>query len=114
MIGVVAAIGGLIFSGIATYYGALVSADQLDQTREAARSAAREQANHISFWTEDEEGEAVTFHVQNRSPDPVPSIYLQLAGHGSVHAQWVPDGDNDKLGFVYWIVGASLLAPRAF
>ncbi|WP_143665004.1 hypothetical protein [Streptomyces sp. TLI_55] len=109
MIGVVAAIGGLIFSGIATYYGALVSADQLDQTREAAQTAARDQANHISFWTEDE-GRAVTFHVQNRSPDPVPSIYLMVAGWGTVHAEGLPPDEN---AYVYWIRTAPPVPPCA-
>ncbi|MGW0770797.1 hypothetical protein [Streptomyces sp. NPDC002676] len=70
MIGALAVIGGLLFTGIATYFGARVSQDQLEQSREDAEREARSQARQVSYWFDLRSGRAV-LHVMNRSPDPV-------------------------------------------
>ncbi|MFJ9098661.1 hypothetical protein ACIRJM_09250 [Streptomyces sp. NPDC102405] len=70
--GVVAAIGSLLFTAIATYYGAVVSADQLTQSRDDAEREERAQATRVSFWVEQPPMTAyVNFHIANRSPDPI-------------------------------------------
>lgn len=67
----IGAVGGLIFTGIATYYGALISADQLQQSREDSGKESRAHAAAVSYWAEGREADW-TLHLQNRSPDPVP------------------------------------------
>jgi hypothetical protein len=79
VVGVVAAIGGLLFSGIATYYDAAISSDQLDQTRADAANESRRQAEHVWYWQEVRKGNgADLIHVANRSTDPVYDTYLFL------------------------------------
>jgi hypothetical protein len=83
VIGALAAIGGLIFTGIATYYGAAVSKDQLDQAREDARGQAREQAMRVSYWVDQEPLKGtVTLHFANRSPDPITNLTMLYSGKG--------------------------------
>lgn len=82
-IGAIAAIGGLVFTGVATYYSAVVSRQQLDQVREDNALRERDQATRVSFWTEtmphDEGYESTTtVHVVNRSADPVSDIHLEF------------------------------------
>ncbi|MFF0001423.1 hypothetical protein [Streptomyces avermitilis] len=78
--GIVAGIGTLLFTGIATYYAARVSQDQLQQSQEDADREARDQAAHLAFWIGDEEdlsgpgGSISSVHVMNRSPDPVTEV----------------------------------------
>ncbi|MGP4048548.1 hypothetical protein [Streptomyces sp. 2A115] len=75
VVGVVAGIGTLLFTGIATYYGARVSAEQLDQSRQDAEREARGQASRISYWVDDV-GVPLEWrlHIVNRSPDPVSQV----------------------------------------
>ncbi|MFF4507583.1 hypothetical protein [Streptomyces sp. NPDC001401] len=68
---VVAGIGSLAFTGVATYYGALASQDQLEQSREDSEREARSQAMQVSFWFEGAGTARPVLHVMNRSPDPV-------------------------------------------
>ncbi|WP_159395053.1 hypothetical protein [Streptomyces sp. 2323.1] len=49
--GLIAA-GGLVFTGVSTYYGAKVAQDQLDQSRKTADEKSRTQASRISIWSE--------------------------------------------------------------
>lgn len=79
--GVVAGMGTLLFTGIATYYGARVSQDQLQQSQEDANREARDQAAHLAFWIGDEANQPIvgggtvsSVHVMNRSPDPVSEV----------------------------------------
>ncbi|MDF3148396.1 MULTISPECIES: hypothetical protein [unclassified Streptomyces] len=75
-----AGIGTLLFTGIATYYGARVSQGQLQQSQEDAERDARDQAAHLAFWIGNEEdlsspgGKVSSVHVMNRSPDPVTEV----------------------------------------
>ncbi|MFE1987621.1 hypothetical protein [Streptomyces mirabilis] len=81
--GALAAIGGLIFTGTATYYGAAVSKDQLDQAREDAQRAAREQAMRVNYWVEQDMSKGtVILHFENRSPDPVTNLTMLYSGTG--------------------------------
>ncbi|MEU8988652.1 hypothetical protein AB0C98_19750 [Streptomyces sp. NPDC048558] len=76
-VGVVAGIGTLLFTGIATYYGAMVSSDQLEQSREDSERETREQASQVSYWVE-EEGPDTHIHLMNRSPDPVYDVWASV------------------------------------
>ncbi|WP_330355505.1 hypothetical protein [Streptomyces chartreusis] len=68
---VIIGIGSLAFTGVATYYGAQVSKDQLEQSREESEREARSQATKVSFWFEGQGTKDPVLHVLNRSPDPV-------------------------------------------
>lgn len=48
--GAVAAIGSLTFTGVATYYGAVVAQQQLDQARGDDEKQVRDQAARVTFW----------------------------------------------------------------
>ncbi|MFF8544974.1 hypothetical protein ACF060_32360 [Streptomyces werraensis] len=76
-LGGIAAIGSLGFTGIATYYGARVAADQLEQSREDAEREQQAQAKTFSYWVEFD-GLRSTLHIQNRSPDPIPQVHMEL------------------------------------
>ncbi|NUV61714.1 hypothetical protein [Streptomyces sp. CAI-85] len=76
--GVALGIGTLAFTGIATYYQAEVSADQLAQSKEDAADKAKSQAERIALWVEyNSLGEPVV-RVMNRSPDPVTSVVISV------------------------------------
>lgn len=76
--GAVAAIGTVLFTGIATYYSAKIGSDQLDQSREDAERKARSQAEQVSFYVGGEGG-AEDLHIVNRSPDPIysPGVFFR-------------------------------------
>ncbi|WP_369247203.1 hypothetical protein [Streptomyces sp. R41] len=91
VIAALAAIGGLIFTAIATYYSAATSQDQLrqskdqlQQSREEASQAARAQALRVTYWYDqndefDRPSDApMHLHLMNRSPDPVQALFLQF------------------------------------
>jgi hypothetical protein len=97
VVGALAAIGGLVFTSIATYYSAAVSNDQLQQSREDAEREARSQANRVTYWlTSDEKGDQV-LHVVNRSPDPITrmEIFAQPRGYTEAGHVYVI---TDRLG----------------
>lgn len=76
IVGVVLGIATLAFTGVATYYQAKVSADQLSQSKEDAADKAKSQAERIALWVEyNSLGEPVV-RVMNRSPDPVTSVVI--------------------------------------
>ncbi|MEV0176318.1 hypothetical protein AB0I00_35040 [Streptomyces sp. NPDC050803] len=79
VVGVVAGIGTLLFTGVATYYGARVSADQLAQSRESAERQSRDQATRISFWIDRTPTGEARVHLMNRSPDPVTGVVLDFS-----------------------------------
>ncbi|MGW6462599.1 hypothetical protein [Streptomyces rubiginosohelvolus] len=76
--GAIAAIGGLIFTGVATYYSAKIGSDQLDQSRKDAERKERLQAEQVSFYVGGEDG-AEDLHIVNRSPDPIysPGVFFR-------------------------------------
>jgi hypothetical protein len=72
-IGAIAAIGGLLFTGITAMYGAAVARDQLAQSREDSERSKREQASRVSYWVENDE---TRLHVMNRSLDPIQNVIV--------------------------------------
>ncbi|WP_327591751.1 hypothetical protein [Streptomyces chartreusis] len=81
VVAAIAAIGGLIGTAIATYYGALVSRDQLEQSRKDAEWGIREQASRVTFWVEGDIAQDRIL-VMNRSPDPVLAVSIGLLMDG--------------------------------
>ncbi|MET7814207.1 hypothetical protein ABZT26_25590 [Streptomyces sp. NPDC005395] len=75
-VGAVAAIGGLIFTGIATYYSALIASDQLQQSREDSVKGERVQAEHVSYYVEFDRNYRLEVHLRNNSSDPVYDVNL--------------------------------------
>ncbi|QOV40195.1 hypothetical protein IM697_18410 [Streptomyces ferrugineus] len=76
-----AGIGTLLFTGIATYFGAMVSRDQLEQSRDDAEKEARSQASRVSTWVDYAQDGGIQLHVMNRSPDPVSELDLFFEAH---------------------------------
>ncbi|GAA1891913.1 hypothetical protein GCM10009837_12480 [Streptomyces durmitorensis] len=74
VVGALAAIGGLVFTAVATYYSAAVAEDQLQQSREVAEKEARDQASRVSLWAVGFQHTEV--HVLNRSQDPLTATRL--------------------------------------
>lgn len=72
VVGAVAAIGGVIFTGVATYYSAQIAGDQLEQSREDAERKERAQANQVSFYMGGGDS-SENVHIVNRSADPIRS-----------------------------------------
>jgi hypothetical protein len=71
---------GLLLTGIATYYGALVSHDQLDQSRSESDAQARSQASRVALWVEwNESDQHDSIHVLNRSADPVYAVVVTFS-----------------------------------
>ncbi|MGD6749156.1 hypothetical protein [Streptomyces sp. BH105] len=68
-------IGTLAFTGVATYFSALVAGDQLDQSREVEETKAKEQASKVTTWR-DPKGKRL--HLQNRNPEPVSDVGLAV------------------------------------
>lgn len=69
---------GLALTGIATYYGALVSADQLEQSREEAAREEQAQARQISTWRTRQSG-SEQIHVLNRSLDAIYRLHINFS-----------------------------------
>ncbi|WP_406363756.1 hypothetical protein OID55_41565 (plasmid) [Streptomyces sp. NBC_00715] len=78
VVGAVVAIGGLLFTGVATYYSPVVSRQQLDQVKEDRQQEMRAQASRISAWADPDMGKGGTLHVDNRSPDPATDVSVLL------------------------------------
>lgn len=95
VITVVAGIGSLVFTGIATYYGARVSADQLEQSREDTDQKIRGQAVRAAYWVDKARDGKQRLHVMNRSPDPVSKVFVSFVLRP---AEWKP-GDPGKARF---------------
>ncbi|MEV6318729.1 hypothetical protein [Streptomyces sp. NPDC051776] len=74
----ITAVGGLLFTGISTYYSAQVSKDQLDQSQEDSEARARKQADLVSAWSYREKSGGSTGVISNRSKDPVTSVNIVI------------------------------------
>jgi hypothetical protein len=74
-----AAIVGLWFQAVATYWSQQTAKDQLEQSREDGDREKREQASRVTAWFEDQyEISKAKIHVLNRSPDPVGRVDIVL------------------------------------
>ncbi|MDT0574466.1 hypothetical protein RM704_44630, partial [Streptomyces sp. DSM 3412] len=89
MMGVVAGIGTLMFTGVATYYGAMVSRDQLGQSREDAERKRLDQASRVGTWVEYAADGGVQLHLANPTPDPVLSVEMVIEAT-------IDDKDDDE------------------
>jgi len=76
---VVAALAGLLLTGVSTLYDALVSQGELEQTRQATDQETRAQALRVSYWTEFLTPFVKRIHVINSSSDPVTEADLLLS-----------------------------------
>ncbi|MEU6070644.1 hypothetical protein ABZ864_40940 [Streptomyces sp. NPDC047082] len=76
---VVAALAGLLLTGVSTLYDALVSQGELEQAHQAADQETRAQALRVSYWTEYPTPFVKRLHVINSSPDPVSEADLLLS-----------------------------------
>lgn len=94
VVGVVAGIGTLLFTGVATFYGAMVSRDQLTQSREDAEKSDREQASRVSTWVDYGKDGGIQLHLMNRSPDPVAYVEMYFDAK-------VGDWNHTKLDVAY-------------
>jgi hypothetical protein len=73
---IVASIAGLITTGVATLFGAMVADDQLDQSRQVAEEKRRAQAARVSYWVDIHHDGTNRLHLMNRSPDPISSVQM--------------------------------------
>ncbi|MFI1305555.1 hypothetical protein [Streptomyces sioyaensis] len=108
-IAVPVAIGTLIFTGVATFYQAMISRDQLEQSREDAERVARAQATRLSFWFDVIPSDQ-RLHLLNGSPDPVTDIDVvleDLDAVGKKRAKY-----RVSLGVVSLAPCTELIAPR--
>jgi hypothetical protein len=83
VIGAVAAIGSLVFTGVATYYGAVVAKQQLEQSQEDSERQERDHASRVTYWDESSwwvDDKERSLHLVNRSPDPVSSVHVFISG----------------------------------
>ncbi|MEU0977989.1 hypothetical protein ABZ488_02100 [Streptomyces griseus] len=93
---VVAAIGGLIFTGVTTYYGTKTSSDQLQQSREEDEKEGRAQAEQISFHMSGGNS-SEDVHIVNRSSRPI---------HDPRAIFWIEFmGVDEKLERTYYTTG---------
>ncbi|MEU1711073.1 hypothetical protein ABZ478_38325 [Streptomyces sp. NPDC005706] len=84
-----AAIGGLVFTGVATYYGAVVSRQQLDQVKGDQEHEEQQQASRITTWTDPDASDG-KLHVVNRSPDPATSASVTIGVERAVYVFQIP------------------------
>lgn len=89
---VVAALAGLLLTGVSTLYDALVSQGELEQAHQAADQETRAQALRVSYWTEYPTPFVKRLHVINSSPDPVSvaDLLLSAAEAGPDHVLQLP------------------------
>jgi hypothetical protein len=86
---------------VATYYQALVSADQLSQSREDAEQRAKSQAALVTYWL----GSDGTMHLVNRSPDPVADVMVYV----TVQRANPKTDSNGK--WSYWSIAGRYAVP---
>ncbi|MFJ8948405.1 hypothetical protein ACIRG4_35190 [Streptomyces sp. NPDC102395] len=80
---IVVSVVGLFLTGIGTLMGALVSADQLDQSKEASERNVRAQAARVSAWLEQQGDGKWRLHLRNASVDPIGDVRWVFADHHS-------------------------------
>ncbi|MFF8293555.1 hypothetical protein ACF068_30705 [Streptomyces sp. NPDC016309] len=76
---IIASIAGLITTGVATLFSAMVADDQLDQSRQVAEEKERAQADLISYWVDLQHDGKARLHMMNRSPDPISNVQMTFA-----------------------------------
>ncbi|MFH8795551.1 hypothetical protein [Streptomyces sp. NPDC017941] len=75
----VAAVGGIVVTGIATYYSARTAEDQLQQSQEDADESIRSQASKVTFYSDAEVNpRSRRYYLINRSPDPISKVHVMI------------------------------------
>ncbi|MEV5205454.1 hypothetical protein [Streptomyces sp. NPDC053720] len=91
---VITGVASLAFNGVATYYGARVAQEQLQQSIEDADKQSREQAGRVTYWLAADESEFDgRLYIANRSSDPVTNVSISVSrgsNSGSVNVGAVP------------------------
>lgn len=105
VVGVLAAIGSLIFTAVATYYSAAVSQDQLQQSREDSDREIRQQAMLVTAWADRPSGRWQV-HVLNRALDPVTQTAVWV-----VVRKWRPHSGGRDTHLVSSILDVGVVAP---
>ncbi|MFF8932524.1 hypothetical protein ACF1AO_35300 [Streptomyces longwoodensis] len=90
MIGAVAAILSVFFTGWATYISAEVAKDQLEQSREESEREERQQASRVTFWMEAYPNfdSPQTVHLVNRTPDSVTRVMVHVEATAASGGGW--------------------------
>ncbi|WP_031152836.1 hypothetical protein [Streptomyces erythrochromogenes] len=78
---IVASIAGLVTTGVATLFNAMVADDQLSQSQQAAEEKRRAQAARFSSWVDMKPDGTLRLHLMNRSPDPIANIHLKFKAY---------------------------------
>ncbi|MGW3157382.1 hypothetical protein [Streptomyces sp. NPDC001089] len=76
-IAAIAAITGLWFQAVATYWSQQTAKDQLDHSKEDDLKEERAQASRVTYWEEFTD-DGPDIHVVNRSLDPVTTLFLDF------------------------------------
>ncbi|MFF0199281.1 hypothetical protein [Streptomyces sp. NPDC005017] len=77
MAGAAVGIGSLVFTGVATYYGARIAQQQLEQSRSQEEDSARSQAARVAYWVEETQGPTLV-HLTNQSPGPITDVRIEF------------------------------------
>lgn len=78
-----AAIGGLWFQAVGTYWSQQTAKDQLQQSHDDAEQALRSQAARVTFWqVETGRRGGAQVHLLNRSRDPVTGVEVRFEAYG--------------------------------
>ncbi|GAA2438349.1 hypothetical protein GCM10010273_14910 [Streptomyces lavendulocolor] len=75
----IAAVAGLLFTGISTYYGSRTARDQLEQSVQDANVSDSRQAEQVTVWPRREKNGGAGLVLTNRSPAPVSDVYLRIS-----------------------------------
>ncbi|MFD7917158.1 hypothetical protein ACFV30_41895 [Streptomyces sp. NPDC059752] len=71
-----ASVAGLLTTGVATLFSALVARDQLAQSQEVAAEKKREHAARVSYWVDVLPDGTPRLHLTNRSTDPISNAIM--------------------------------------
>ncbi|WP_190134887.1 hypothetical protein [Streptomyces longispororuber] len=75
----VAAVGGIVVTGIATYYSARTAEDQLKQSQEDADETTRSQSSKVAFYSDVEDDlTSRRYYLVNRSADPISRVHVMI------------------------------------
>ncbi|WP_331749881.1 hypothetical protein OG529_35870 (plasmid) [Streptomyces longwoodensis] len=90
VVGAVAAILSVFFTGWATYISAEVAKDQLEQSREESEKEERQQASRVTFWMEAYPNfdSPQTVHLVNRTPDSVTRVMVHVEATAASGGGW--------------------------
>ncbi|MFF7892233.1 hypothetical protein ACFZDI_09940 [Streptomyces sp. NPDC007907] len=89
----IAAVAGLFFTGISTYYGYQTARDQLNQSVQDDYELDSRQAERVSIWLKREKNGGAGLVLTNRSQSPISDVYVKVSA--------VPGASKQKSASVY-------------